>query len=493
MVEFKIDSGPWETVFAGDTSGHPIEIVKNPENFFLTIIYDEQNNKQMGALVEGYKAFVAKGAMESFIQTLPKSCIGITKNFSGKTSKIFFIAFEPIYLDFRVEDYVRKLDREIQKTYELANTINDLARASSLELKELAMSPKTDYSQILGDPFFPRMAMSGRERGSLTKIEFAQEKESTKGTNIQIGLGKTREIIKENSSDLYRTIVIGAESLGINYAMYILAENFLLEDEPIIVFDSENYFDNLGFASKNESELKEELVEFEPIGFPVKKFVAKQNTKISLADADLVLILDLLGTNDTELERQLGLISAVEKVKTPLELIEKVALSAEMNEFNKLKAERLLHIIDQEFEGLFGPAIDIAALMKKWPGGLGRTTIIDTRGLSFNEKIVFTQTIMRLISKSIKERAENNFAVFIPAVDEMLSVNEEKMTNTLLRLENVGVGLVLGAKRKPSDDLIKTMSATFSVVGKNDCAVSIKNKRNYRVLLRPALSAAKRP
>jgi len=488
-MDLRIDNGPWETIFSGKAFGHDFEIVQNIENFFLTIIYDSQGTRRVGALVEGKKAFVAKGSMESFIQTLPKSCMGIAKTQGNTTSKIFFLSFDPIYLDFREEDFVRKLDGQVQRIYEMSSTMGDLARASSLDLKEVAMSSQDDYASILGDPFASRLFMSGSSSaGSMSKLDLAMGGSNEKEQLIQLGLGKSREIIREKSSDLYRTIVAG-EKKDMLEAMHVLAENFMLENKPIIVFDAHDYFDALANPSKEETALKDALVEFEPVGFPMKQFFAKENIKIALCDTDLVFLFEMLGAGDIELERSVALLNLTTRSKTPRELIEKVLASTEISEFGKLKAERLLNIVDMHFSKMFGPPTDVSELTKKWPGSLGRITVLDTKDLTAEEKLIFMQTVMRMISKSIRDKASNEFVVFVPEADEMLSADEEKITNTILRLESVGVGLVLGTKGKLREDLAKTLTATISVVNGRDVAISIKNKRNYRVILRPNLSS----
>ena len=109
-MDFKLDYGPWEPIFVGTTYGHEVEIVSNPENFYIVIVYDVEEGRKKGAVIEGYKAFYAKGQLESFIQTLPKQCLGIGKNIGERTSKIFFLSFEPFYVDFKQEDYSRRID-----------------------------------------------------------------------------------------------------------------------------------------------------------------------------------------------------------------------------------------------------------------------------------------------------------------------------------------------------------------------------------------------
>ena len=487
-MDLRIDFGPWESVFAGSVYGHEVEIVSNPENFFLTIIYDKRNGSKVGAVIEGYKAFSAKGVMESFIQTIPKPSFGVTKTLGEKTSKVFFLSFDPFYVDFKSEDFTRKIDLAVRRTEENASTITDLARASSLDLKELSMAPKSEYGSILGDPFAIRMLVSGSEAPALTKLNIGQRPTGEEVASlVQLGLGKTREIIKEPIENLKRTSIVGFGS-ALDYSMYIMIENFLLENVPVIVFDSKDYFDGLNIASNERTALRDELVDYEPMGFPVKTFIAKENIKVSLRDADLFLVLDLLGLRDAEFQKNLSLFCFTSMTNTPQELIVKILESRETSEYEKLRAERMLSIIDKSFSLMFGKEIPGPELTKPIPGKLGRAIIIDTKTLAENEKTIFIHTLLRQITKSFSQENGAQCVVAIPDAENLFAENAEKASTAITRLENRGAGVLLGTQKELPGDLAATMTAKVSLVAEKDVAVSIKGKRNYRVILRPSLS-----
>ncbi|MFA6065361.1 MAG: hypothetical protein WCW44_02065 [archaeon] len=488
-MDFKIDYGPWETVFSGTTYGHEVEILSNPENFFLVIIYDKRDGKRMGAVIEGYKAFFARGQMEAFISTLPKPCFGVEKTLGGKTGKIFFLSFDPFYIDFRQEDFVRKIDIAIQKIDENSSTIVDLARASSLDIKELSSVPKVEYAPILGDPFVIKTLIGGQRTGELSKMDLTQnENEQQDSTRvIQLGLSKTREIMREQSSNLKRTLIVGQGS-ALEYASYILTENLLLENIPTIIFDKEDYFDQLGSASPEAMALRDELVEFEPIGFPMRQLTVKSSIKISLKDVDLFFLLDLIGFGDEEFQKNLSLICFSMRVDTPQEAIGKLLQTKELSEYEVLRAERIMRVIDKTFTGLFGLATPAQELTKTVPGKIGRALLIDTKTLSQEENVLFINTILRQITKSVSEGQSLNCSVIIPKIDDLFSTNEEKAITVITRLQNRGVGVVLGSEKELPEELSETMTAKINNVSGKDYAVSIKGKRNYRVILRPSLS-----
>jgi hypothetical protein len=480
-MDFRVNYGPWETIFSGVFYSHEVEVVMNPEKYFLTIVYEKKDGEKTGALVDGHKALVARGQIDSFIQTLPKKCFGVSKTNGTRNSKMLFISTEAIFVDFKQDDFVRDIDNLIKKSFDTIGTIIELAKSSSLELRETSMSPEAEYAPILGDPFMARSLLSGLKKTAMELIDLGDTKIGKRYYNkIQIGLGKNREIIKEDLENLERTQIIGNKN-ETNYATYILTENFLLENTQAIIFDSEEYFSGLGIASKNEKELSDDLVDYEPAGFPIKKFVAKENVKIPFSNIDLKLFFDKMKVADKKLEK---IFDKKVDAGTPEEFLEEIKGFEELNEFEKLKLERIIKIISSNLKGLFGKESNIEEILKKWPGSLGRATIIDTSKLNDKEKMYFVIGLMREIEKQKKEK---EVVIVLPSAGELARESQGKIEEEILSLENKGYGFIL-ASNKSLKKTEGTNSATINIVSGKDVAISIKNKKNYRAKLRASLS-----
>lgn len=483
-MDFKIDFGPWETIFQGKLFNHEVEVIMNPEKYFITIIYDIKEGKKIGALIDGHQALVAKGHMSSFIQTIPKKSIGIIKNTGEKTTKMLFISFNPIYIDFKQEDFVRKIDNEIKKSRDNIETMIELGRTSSLILKETNMVPETDYSPIIGDPFMARTLLSGLKKTLDENDNFTEVNIKKEGIKIPLGLSKNREIIKEEIENLFRTTIIGNNKKEINYTMYILAENFLLENKTLIIFDTNNYFEGLGQSSKNENELKENLIEYEPSGFPIKKYKSKENLKISFDDINFSILFEMMKIKDEKIKKTI--IEQKTEYSKPIELIEKIKEMKELNEFEKLKTERILKIIELNYKNFFEKNEEIKEIIKKGQGNLGRATIIDINEMNNEEKIIFINAMLKKISKEIKTKNETNIIIFLPEL-ENFKTGKQNLINSIISLENIGIGFVFGTS-KEINELKENNTAKINIVNGKDIALSIKNKRNYRIILRPSLS-----
>jgi hypothetical protein len=270
--------------------------------------------------------------------------------------------------------------------------------------------------------------------------------------------------------------------------MYIISENLLLENTPVIIFDSEDYFNELGAPAQDTIALKNEFVDFEPIGFPFKQFVVKGSIRISLRDVDMFFLLDMLGFGDTEFQKNFSLLCFTFRAITPEEMIEKVLETKELNEYEKLKAERILHIIDKTFSGLFGESVPVTELTKTIPGKIGIATVLNMKTLSEEEINLFTHTIIRQLTKNFSEGKTIPCAMVVPKIDSLLKASEEKTITAIERIMSKGTGIIVGTEGELPEKLSNLLTTKISIVSKKDVAISVKGKKNYRVMLRPSLS-----
>jgi hypothetical protein len=511
-LEFRINNGPWETIFQGYVFGHEVEIVINPDKVLLVFIYEAVNGKKMGALVESYKPFLAHGPMEPFIQSLPKPCSGFIKNDGDNTQKIFLLSFEPVYLDFQVDDFLRALDVAVAKMPAKVFTIIDLAKAASLDLKELQMAADKDYLQVISDPlalrFFSmrdvlKQVSKDRNSGSAGASGSVNGNSGGVGTNGNgfggsfdensfenksiIGLDKTREVVFEDVFLLQKSLIVAQNKNELFYPMYLLAESFLLANRPIVILDPTDYFLELHNPSKNKNNLVEQKVTIDPIGFPMKNYQPKQNLFFSLRDVDIFLIMDLFGVGDTEFQRKFSLISLASQKDTVDELRKEILTTIDFTDFEKLKAERILTIIENEMPGFFGKSPDIKELVSRWSGGLGRANIVSTKTLSPIERVIASKAILKMLARQNFDK--NDFIIFMPDFEEVLLSSPEKTIDELKKLSDKGAGFILGST-KPYDEAQEICSLKLTSVSGKDVAISPKGKSSYRVVLRPPISNA---
>ena len=72
-------------------------------------------------------------------------------------------------------------------------------------------------------------------------------------------------------------------------------------------------------------------------------------------------------------------------------------------------------------------------------------------------------------------------------MQNVLKNDQDKILNKILSLQDKGVGFVIGTTTQ-NQKLAQNETAKMNLIKDKDVAVSIKNKRNYRVELRPSIS-----
>lgn len=261
LVEWKIENGPWETVFFGRFKGYPVEVALNPEGIFLAAVFETKDGEKKGAMITVHKAFAADGHMEGFVETLERPCFGVVKNEVTKNLKLFFLSFRPIYADFGEKNWERSVDALVNKTYMETRTVVDLARALSLDLKELGTVSKMESEAILADPMILRSLVQAPVAAvKMEKVEVGPAKEPTKMfREAQLGLSKDKKIVSESIHLFERAVVFGGTKTERLSSLQVLAENFLLANKPVVFLDFENKFLSLKNANPSSKELREYL------------------------------------------------------------------------------------------------------------------------------------------------------------------------------------------------------------------------------------------
>ena len=78
-----------------------------------------------------------------------------------------------------------------------------------------------------------------------------------------------------------------------------------------------------------------------------------------------------------------------------------------------------------------------------------------------------------------------------PKNEKIGSVLSKEVANILTKFENFELGYVLSSEVELDfpKELVNNYQSEISIVKGNDCAVQVKGRKNYRVLLRPTLSS----
>ncbi len=498
MQLFQIRDGPWERLFNGVFQEHEVEIYFNPESVLMVLVYEKpgKDGKPEGAVVDFYRAYSAVGDVDHFLPNLPKEVLVITRHDKEQTLKFVLLAAQPLYVPWREEEFVRDVDDALTKLRVAGEMVKDVSKAYDLNLLELhkadATVKRVFFSQPLLIPLLSTNAHPNPEEG----LAFA-----VKG---EVNLGLTREglSVLEPLELVARSLVMGGSAGERRHALHLAMEGALLSNVPILVFSTGNEFDGLAEAAKDLQGLKAFKVEAEPIGFPVRHFKPYENVFVDLNLVDTNYLLDSFGVAEQEVKDLVKLVSANAKLRGLEDLMLQVKTFYPTDRIPASKinrAVRMLAVMDSRYQGLFAGQNDIEEISKNWFKAIGRAGLVHLEGLDDRARLLVVHNLLKGLMKTYQARGGRERIksfVFLPEAKELLARDNQdpfakEIAQLLATLPDYGVGVAVSVDKEI--DLAPvyagSLEARLEIVSGNDCGVNLKGRKNYRVLLRPGLSA----
>jgi len=170
----------------------------------------------------------------------------------------------------------------------------------------------------------------------------------------------------------------------------------------------------------------------------------------------------------------------------------------EFSEFQIHKTARIITLLGVIYPNMFGGPNQIYEILKPSASNIARTTLIDFRSLDQRSSLLFSHSIIKGIYKGIKKIESPNQIkglLIIPESHNIMPKEQEKIISkdiiSLLKtFQDYGLifSVATQAQIDISDDLKNEWDAKINVVNKNDVGVQLRNRKAYRVLVRPTLS-----
>ncbi|MFH1239744.1 MAG: hypothetical protein V1672_00845 [Candidatus Diapherotrites archaeon] len=496
-MEFKLSEGPWKEIFTGRFNEYEVEIFTNPDGLVLVAIYEREGTNKTGVVLELYKIFYSIGDVDDFVETLPREVIALTKHDEKVTQKFFLLGSTPTYVKYEEDEIIKEVDRLIRKLQTSAKMIKDVSKAYDITFKELSECDEGIKDAFFSQPLLiPIVSTSSHSVTTASKTELSE----FSGEAI-LGITKDGTIVKEPISLFKKTIITDGESDDRLHLMRILAESYLISNTATVIFDWGASFSGLSSPTKKRDELKKYKVGIEPIGFPVKEFSVPSNVKVDLHTLDSHGLMELFAAGEGIVSDTIMHVIDERKFKSLKEIVDRIKevnCEGDFSEFQKLRAVRLLRLIDLRYPELFDGENDVAEISKNWFRGIGRAGIVKLSDIDERASLIIVQSLLKGILEYYKKEGPTKgikSVIVIPEADKIInSQNENSMSkniaNDLDELGKYGVAYVLGA-HKNSDltrKIIGSAEAKLSIIRENDVGVELKDRKQYRVLVRPSLS-----
>ncbi len=495
-MKFKLRNGPWKTIFEGKFQEHKMEILMNPEQVMLVAIYEKEGEETVGVILQSFAVFSAVGEAETFIESLQKEAIILSRHDGKHTVQFLAIASKHVYVKAEEQKILEAVDELLENVSGSGNKIESVAKSFELQLTPLKKCSSAIKQSFFSQPFVIPMLAKEAKRIEIEQEE-AQVNSGTEGAAVILGTSKAGKQIKEPLQMFQRTIVSDGTMQQREEFIRIIAESFLLANTPVLIFDENNSFLSLAHPAKNFLELQTHGIQIDPMGFPTKEFKVAKSIKININCINSDGLMQLFGWSDEEAKKIIveglkkGNVKGLEQLSDNIESLETE------NSFLKKRIERVLNLINIRYPQMFDGDNNIAEIVERKFQKIGRASIvnmekIDPRALTLLLESLSTELI-NFFSKKGEEKT-TRLLVVIPKIERIFMIKEnfalKEFIRMLTEMKRFGINFIIGTDRRNdlSKELLQLCETKASIIKENDAAIDFPNSKNYRILVRPSLS-----
>ncbi len=498
MELFKIANGPWERLFNGTFQEHETEVYANPEKILMVLVYEKKLDRAEGAIVELYKVFHATGDVESFTETLPREALIVTKHDENLTMKFLLLGSKPTYVRWVEDEFIKEVDSLVKRLETSSVLIKDVSKAYELKIEDISESTEDVRKAFFEMPMLPPLLATSAHPG--IESEAAPKRQAIRG-EVMLGTTRDRQRVVEPLDLFMKSAVTEGTKLERARIMVVLGESALLSNTPAIFFDFNKSFSGIGEANRNLPDIQKSMVEIDPLGFPLKSFKPRESLRIDLNILKPGHLAESFGVGDKDFARILGAIlenGKVSSIEQLIELVSKTAPTEEFSEFEVLKAARILKLISIRYPFLFGAENDIEEMARQGTSNIARAAVLEFENIDERSTTLICHSLIREIFEYYKNMGPSHgmrVMLIVPS-PRLFSAKERQklMAAELISMakdfQKYGIGIAIGSDHliDVEPEMRSQAEAEINIVSGNDASVQLKNRKAYRVLVRPALS-----
>jgi len=497
-MELDFPRGPWKEIFQGDWTGNKIFLFKNPDLYTITVVEDREEGELQGLVLFLNKYYVVAGNLSKLNTELGGYSTLMEKNMPTKKGRFFTISTGPEYVEPETEEIDSKIEEMFYSLKEKDKKLYELSKAHEVDLTELKHSG--EESILFNRP------------NLINGLLHPQRKEErdikTTGQKILIGKKLDGRKAEEDINNFQSSILIGREE-QLERAIHVLLENCVLSGVNGIIFDDSERYTNL--SSPNMEFPHHEYPDLQPIGMPVRNLEPGE-VQVNLRHLDSKGFREIINVPKKEKtegeyvgDTTARIVDRIINEKEPRSLkdIEKELLStegrAEVEKFHRYRGIRWMKVMNQVYPDFIDGETDLKSLVSAYLQSMGSIIRIDTSVLPPEMKRAFAYSFTRTLYEENKQEGftQRMRAMVIMPKGEIHAPKEpteriqENTLEVLTDANAYGIGYVLGTRDKLDiyKPLIKKASMVQKFTGKKQVAIQPKERKPYRVNLRPYLTS----
>lgn len=506
MPLLKIAQGPWTLLVKGSVKDRELEVYTNPQKTLFVQILQQENGQYTNVVCEFYKPYLATGDVSGFVQTLPREVVVLTKHQPDETFTFLLLGSSPISVVWEEGIVLEQTDILLKKLDVGASLLGDVAKAYDITLKPMNDNPPNIAEAFFSIPLlYPALATNahfvGEKESSVLAAQTAAGHMGAMPGEFVLGTTGTGLMVKEPISFFKKTGIFNARAEHRTHILQVIAEGALFSNIPVVIIDWNNEFSVMRNPNPDPARLHEQKIEGDPIGFPLKEFVAPENLKLELSLTYPEGLVEVLGLNEHELGQNLIRFLHEHHVGTVGEangVLRQLPPSETFNAFQISSIMRILNLLNQTYPGLFNGLNPIEEISKSWFQSIGRVGVLRLKNVPPKLRRLLVYTVMRGIyelysQKGVSGRVKS--LLVIPEATQLFDVPREpllsKEIERLLTLSmNQDVGFLLSAAHEIDlpKDLVSILDAKVGVVSGREAAVTLAGRKNYRASIRDTYS-----
>ncbi len=497
----KFAKGPWSELFSGTFQEQEVQCLENKDSFLLTLVLDKSGNKTLGAVVELYLLYAARGEVEAFCETLPRHLTALLHHSPNQTLKYFVLGIGPGYAQWNEKAVNAELERQYNSAIETAQLLQSLAKTYDITLTEWKKASENEKGALLAQPLLAPLLASAQYAHA------AGEPHSEKGfeavptsAHTAMLLGKDREgkPVEEPLAILFKNCVSGGTEKQRLQLVQVLLEGTLLANVPVLCIDSNERFSAMATPTLDREKLRLYGVNFEPIGFPLQTFHPLQEIKVEtgLLSADQLSELFGWGGGEKVNAIQAALERKPKSIAETVSFLQQKSVQGDFTAFVQGQSVRILQLLDKRYPGFFAGSNDFGELVKPWTRAIGRVGVASVKGLDARQTLLLSHSLVKGMFERVKSQGETSkpramlvlpeFSQWLPKGRTLL---HEEIFQSLKQGAQYGLGYIASAEHEsdfPKE--LEDSDAFFGIIEGEDVGLRLKDNKQYRFLVRPPLA-----
>ena len=505
MPLLKIAQGPWSPLMQGSIQDRLLEVYVNPKKWIYVQIIESVEGKFKTLIAEFYKPYYTSGEISSFVQTLPRELLVLSKHRKDDTQTFLILGSGAVNIPYEEELILEQTDILLKQVEVSTNLLREVGKAYDVQLKELSDCDDTISNAFFTLPlliptlttnahFVSNMEVPVSSTGAIASApaSFAGE--------IILGTLPTGIQVKEPISFFKKTLITSGRIEHRQKLVQLLAEGALLSNVPVVIFDWNDEFSVMRNANSSAENLRKQKIEMDTLGFSLKEFNVPENVKIDLSMIEPAALAEVMGIAESELGQQLISFlkdKPISSVEEGLRVLRQLTPTENLTAFQMAGLQRVFKLMELMAPHYWEGQNPIEEISKNWFHSIARIGIIKMREVHplFRGLVAFaiTKGIVDFYQKKGVSGKIKSYVV-IPEAQTLFTAKksafQQAMARLLQEMSTQDVGFLLSVPHDidiPSE-LAKNCEAQISIINGSESAVDLAGRKSYRLMVRDSVS-----